>query len=185
MESLQTPSNAMEQGTAAITCSIRGCPNEFRLSDPSHMLYVCTADDIQCKEWLAVIPEVSLRHVDDKLCLCSLHFDGGVNVSGDATPTIFPPVPGLSTSTSEPQQQGKTQGGEQAMIGPATTIKQELVDFEDDALRAPTYLSEKHAQTAAFDSVIAEVVGIRKAMERMADAQELIASLVAARCGLT
>lgn len=116
----------MEQGTAAITCNIRGCPNEFRLSDPSHMLYVCTADDIQCKEWLAVIPEVSLRHVDDKLCLCSLHFDGGVNVSGDATPTIFPPVPGLSTS--EPQQQSKTHGGEQAMIGPATTIKQELVD---------------------------------------------------------
>lgn len=173
----------MEQGTAAITCNIRGCPNEFRLSDPSHMLYVCTADDIQCKEWLAVIPEVSLRHVDDKLCLCSLHFDGGVNVSGDATPTIFPPVPGLSTS--EPQQQSKTHGGEQAMIGPATTIKQELVDFEDGALRASTDLSERHAQTAAFDSVIAEVVGIRKAMERMADAQELIASLVAARCGLT
>lgn len=102
------------------------------------MLYVCTADDIQCKEWLAVIPEDSLRHVDDKLCLCSLHFDGGVNVSGDATPTIFPPVPGLSTSTSEPQQQSKTHGGEQAMIGPATTIKQELVDVSARTTRTRT-----------------------------------------------
>ncbi|XP_065309683.1 uncharacterized protein [Dermacentor albipictus] len=185
---MQTPSDAMEQGTAAITCSIRGCPNEFVLSDPSHILYVCTADDIQCKEWLAVIPKVSLRLVDDKLCVCSLHFDDGVNVSGGAMPTIFPPVPSLGASTSEPQpqQQSETQGREHAMAGPATTIKQELVDFEDGALRAPTDFSgKKHPQTAAFDAVIAEVVGIRKAVERMADAQELIASLVAAHCGLT
>ncbi|KAL1435164.1 hypothetical protein MTO96_011092 [Rhipicephalus appendiculatus] len=120
-----------------ITCSIRGCPNEFELSDPSHLLYVCTADDIRCREWLAAIPKLSLSDAAvTRLCVCSLHFERGADVSGDALPTIFPPVP---------------------------AVKQEPVDIEDGVLQTVTDFSEtQHAQIAS-DPVTAELLGIQNA----------------------
>lgn len=128
----------MEQDTPAITCNIRGCPNEFGLSDPSHLLYVCSAGDIQCKAWLAVIPKVSLRDVGDRLCVCSLHFADGVNVSGDILPTIFPPVPDAALAavpTPQPPSVAPQVSGI-ALVGPAVKIKEEPVDDYEDAPQA-------------------------------------------------
>lgn len=111
---------------SALTCYIRGCPNEFGVVDPKHLLYVCTSDDIQCKAWLAAIPKTSLRDVDDKLCLCSLHFEHGANVGGDSLPTIFPPVPGTSeVITDEPPPP--------APVVPPIKIKEEPVDDYEQA----------------------------------------------------
>lgn len=104
---------------SSLSCSIRGCVNEFGVIDSSHLLYVCTLDDIQCKSWLAVIPKASLKPLHDKLCVCSLHFVGGSGAATDALPTIFPPVPGSSEEmiTDEP-----------SVPGPAIKIKEEPVD---------------------------------------------------------
>lgn len=146
-----------------ITCNIRGCPNEYELSDPSHLLYVCTADDIRCREWLATIPKLSLSDAAvSRLCVCSLHFERGANVSGDALPTIFPPVPGLGVIGCEPQQlQSDTRCNERS-------------DIEDSVLKTLTDFSEtQHVQTES-DPVTGELVGIQNAMERMADATEHI-----------
>ncbi|XP_077522125.1 uncharacterized protein LOC144133137 [Amblyomma americanum] len=105
----------------ALTCYIRGCPNEFGVVNTKDLLFVCTSDDIQCKAWLAAIPKASLRDVDDKLCLCSLHFENGLNVGGDSLPTIFPPVPATSEIiTDEPLPP--------APIVPPIKIKEEPVD---------------------------------------------------------
>lgn len=105
--------------SSSLTCSIRGCVNEFGITDSSHLLYVCTLDDIQCKSWLAVIPKTSLKPLHDKLCVCSLHFVGGSGAATDSLPTIFPPVPGSSEEmiTDEP-----------SIPGPAIKIKEEPVD---------------------------------------------------------
>ncbi|KAL1475767.1 hypothetical protein MTO96_037039 [Rhipicephalus appendiculatus] len=141
----------MEQDASAITCNIRGCPNEFGLSDPSHLLYVCTADDIQCKAWLAVIPKVSLRDVGERLCVCSLHFADGVNVSGDIVPTIFPPVPVAvpAVAASVPTPPPSTSlGCELTLVGPAVKIKEEPIDdYEQEALASPKMEDSEH-----FDS---------------------------------
>ncbi|XP_075555176.1 uncharacterized protein LOC142587793 [Dermacentor variabilis] len=144
----------MEQDTPAITCNIRGCPNEFGLSDPAHLLYVCTADDIQCKAWLAVIPKVSLRDVGERLCVCSLHFEDGVNVSGDIVPTIFPPVPVAVSITSDLPQPSASRAGQPAGVGPAIRIKQEPVDDYDQAAQPSSDMedSEHFDSPAAFEN---------------------------------
>lgn len=128
----------MEQDTPAITCNIRGCPNEFGLSDPTHLLYVCNADDIQCKAWLAVIPKISLSDVGERLCVCSLHFKDGVNVSGDILPTIFPPVPVPVTITSDLAQPSVSHVGQPTVAGPAIKIKQEPVDDYEQVPQPPS-----------------------------------------------
>lgn len=144
----------MEQDASAITCNIRGCPNEFGLSDPSHLLYVCTADDIQCKAWLAVIPKVSLRDVGERLCVCSLHFADGVNVSGDIVPTIFPPVPvsvpaATVSAPTPPPAPSTSLVGELTLVGPAVKIKEEPVDdYEQEAQVSPKMEDSEHFDSA-------------------------------------
>ncbi|XP_037289937.2 uncharacterized protein LOC119184747 [Rhipicephalus microplus] len=143
----------MAQDTEAITCNIRGCPNEFGLSDPSHLLYVCTADDIQCQAWLAVIPKVSLTDVGERLCVCSLHFADGVNVSGDIVPTIFPPVPvaapAAPASVPTPPPSTSMVGG-LTLVGPAVKIKEEPVDdYEHEAQALPNMEGSEHFDSSA------------------------------------
>ncbi|KAH6927043.1 hypothetical protein HPB50_025358 [Hyalomma asiaticum] len=165
-----------------ITCSIRGCPNERGLSDPSHLLYVCTADDIRCVEWLAAIPKLSLSHgAFDRLCVCSLHFEPGVNVGADSLPTIFPPVPGFGVIKCEQQQQSDAQCDGQnliCLVGPATTIKQEPVEFEDNPLETETDFSEVQHVHSGPDALKAELADIEKGMELTADGHDISSQTV-------
>lgn len=134
--------------SSSLACSIRGCVNEFGVTDSSHLLYVCTLDDIQCKSWLGVIPKASLKPLHDKLCVCSLHFAGGSGAATDALPTIFPPVPGSSEEmiTDEP-----------TVPGPAIKIKEEPIDDYElsasgmessECTRSPTGLKEEDDESS-------------------------------------
>lgn len=124
--------------SSALTCYIRGCPNEFGVVNSKDLLYVCTSDDIQYKIWLAAIPKTSLKGIDDKLCLCSLHFESGADVRGDSLPCIFPPVPGTSETIT----------GEPVPVAPVR-IKEEPVDDYEQAGQ----LSPKVESTENLDSL--------------------------------